>query len=82
MKICKFVSQFSKENLGVINNVRGMKSESIITNKRGEKKEDISKEPIQEAEDIARELCIRGEESFQKSWISRRITFIDIECVF
>lgn len=36
MEICKFVSQFSKGKLGVMKNVLGMKSWSMITNKRRE----------------------------------------------
>jgi len=38
MEICTFVSQFSEGKLGVKNDVLGMKSWSMITNRRGEKR--------------------------------------------
>lgn len=38
MEICAFVSRFSEGKLGVKNDVLGMKSWSMITNRRGEKR--------------------------------------------
>lgn len=81
MEIHTFVIQFSEGKLGVRNDVLGMKSWSMITNRRGEKRRKSLRN--QHKSLVAyQECCTMGEESFKELWMLKRITFKGIECVF
>lgn len=70
--ICNFLGK-----LGTRNNGQGMKSWSMITNRRGEMEAEVSKE---DQKRLKAQYSILWKKTPKKLYIFRRIPFIAVEC--